>query len=310
MIKFLPIFLLAGCQSFDNPPQTSGPSWEVEQVSIRKNIYCDLARKEIESKGYSVSRCDGLLFTALHNLACGYPSLDPFEVGGQWYRSPTHQCFTPPDHSNGADSTISKDMYAGLLLNLAVKKDRTRAKRALAYCNKNRLTTGLGCQVGKGDGVQIEASKTILPPTTIKILEDIANGTKTHSEGTKQPILKGYQAHLQILRQLLIGAQYGGISDYGLELLKEQAEREPFNPLYQAAYHLYSDGEMTGAAELWLKQCPNGRLPNNHDDFCTDYLYQRDFDNSDWATCKNEQKRTHDGTDCVFAAAVITEDIK
>jgi hypothetical protein len=314
LLKFLLLSLLiTGCASFNNPSKDPHPLSVLMQVANLKGNYCEFAREKIEAKRYAVSKCDGLLFSALHNLACGYPSLDSFDgdTTGQLFRSPGHDCFIPPSTDNGAISTISKDMYAGKLLKVAVSNDREKAQGMLEYCNDNRVLGGLGCQVGKAINVEAEISQTILPPTTIKLLEDMAVelGDRENSDNGRIAPLKGFKAHLQVVMQLVYGAVYKGISENGAKLLEYQADRQPANALYAGAYSLYLDGNMEEAAKNLLENCPMDQLPNSHDHHCAKYKFQRDG-RSDLEPCKGEPKRIHDGTDCAFAAAVILGEIR
>jgi hypothetical protein len=49
---------------------------------------------------------------------------------------------------------------------------------------------------------------------------------------------------------------------------------------------------------------PNGKLPTNSGRCNEPYIWQEASDSSDWNPCP-EQERTFDGTDLVFARAVI-----
>lgn len=308
-------FVITGCQSFDNRPHDPKPKTEAEllfQVKAMRNRICSMSEERIRKKGFAVSRCDGLLFTSLHAIACGGPSIDVFEgEAGQWFRSPLHNCFIPPKIKNGADSSISKDMIAGLKLHTALTDNRERAKRWVAYCDKNRLaqTGGLGCQIGTAVDAAVALSKTVMPPATIKFFEDLSlrSDERQNSDTGKKPVLTGYQAHLQVLDQLAIGVAYGGISDNGVKLLKAQADRQPRNALFAGSYALYKDGNMTEPAKKLLAVCPVDRLPSSTD-FCSDYLFQRDADQKDWKPCL--PVIDHDGTDCAFAASVILGEVK
>lgn len=307
--------LLVSCQMFENEPKKSVAE-KLDEVRERRDLYCKLSKEKILETG-SVTRCDGLLFTSLHAVGCDYPSIEPFEgEPGQWFRSPGHDCFIPPSTDNGSDSTISKDMYAGLLLYIAKEKRGDMAINTLEYCKRNMVAGGLGCQVGKAIDATTELSKTVLPVTTVQLLEDmkakyqdgrsVDHATDT---GSSSP-LSGFQGHLQVLRELTKCMVYGGVSDRGLQLLKNQAERQPNNALYSAAYHLYLDGDMNHAADLLLSKFPSDRLPTT-DDFCSDYIYQRD-EGTDWEPCvmMPDGPETHTGTDLIFAASVILGELR
>ena len=200
-------------------------------------------------------------------------------------------------------------MIAGLKLHTAIHDNRDRAGAWLGHCNANQVPTGLGCQIGQGKDAATEISKTIMPPMTIRYFEDLTKdkADRKNSDTGKLPVNTGFQAHLQVIGQLAYGAAYGGISKNGVKLLKDQADRQPWNALYVGAKALYTDGNMADAAGILFSMCPKDRLPTTAD-YCTDYLYQRDRDNKDWQACP--PVKTHEGTDCAFAAAVILGEVR
>ncbi len=302
---------IEACQSFKNEPHEPTTDFR-QEIIARKKLYCEISKEKFETIGSS-TRCDGLLFHSLHAIACGFPDIKKYQgEPGQWFRSQTHDCFIPPDKDNGAKSTISKDMYAGLLLYIAHKKDGELAKVTYEYCKKNMIGAGIGCQVGKGINAEVELSRTVLPPTTIQILEDMKekylNGRNV-SHGTSLPQKKGlkdYQAHLQVLRILLHAKVYGGITDGGVDILKDHCSRNPDNVLFCAAYQLFINGDMNEVSKKLVYKFPPDRLPESTD-WCTHYLWQREQSNDhDWKPCPDMSKiDVWDGTDFLIAASLI-----
>jgi hypothetical protein len=119
-------------------------------------------------------------------------------------------------------------------------------------------------------------------------------------------VAKGYEAELSVSHILLRGLIYKGVSDFELKLLKAQVDREPRNAFYQAVYHKFTDGDQAAALAILFDESlfPADRLPTT-EQYCTDYLWQRDNSPQDWAPCP-EKNEVHSGTDFLFATAVIT----
>ena len=252
-----------------------------------------------------------MLWTSLHGIACEYIEINQFESDtepGRWYRSPSHDCYTPGSVENRSKSTISRDMYLGLMNFIFSRKRQDLLDRTIEYGEANAWVVG--------DAVNIieQVSRATITPQLYNILYDMQEllslGTSANPPDLPLTENTDFRAHLDILRIYLSGKLYGGISDGQLETLRHQAEREPLNALYRAAYHTYTDGDQTIALELLLKEFPfpTDRLPNNHQDFCTGYIYQRDHragDNDDWKPCADDDYQLHSGTDFIFAASVL-----
>jgi hypothetical protein len=299
-MRYLFALLLTSCGWFgrDNEP-VDHVADDIIALHDKAALYCELSAAKVAGLQYAVSECDGLLFTALHDLACGFPGISQFEEQGKWYRNPAHDCF--PDKSA---SSISKDMYAGLLLHLAVKEDKETLKRTLDYCEANPYAL-VGCKVGEAKDTETLVSRAILPPTTISLMRDML-GSQRLQQGEEEAsgVLTGYQGHLQVLGILTRLKVYGKATDREVDLLKAHTQREPENALYAASYGLFDKGAREKALSLLAsdKYFPNDSLPST-ENYCTHYLLQRDKDDKDWAPCvkEGEEPTIHDGTDFLFA---------
>ena len=88
------------------------------KLSDKRALYCSLSRDKFIAQRWAVDRCDGLLFSALRNIACGADiPIETYEDSvepGKWYRDPDHNCFSVALGDQGSDSTISKDMLIAL----------------------------------------------------------------------------------------------------------------------------------------------------------------------------------------------------
>lgn len=290
--------LFAGCGR-GNKEQISEPTFDVK---AKQKLYCDLSRPAYEERRWVHSQCDGLLFTSLRGLSCGDVTIEDFESTvepGLWFRDPQKSC-------DLESNSVSNDMILGLML-YAVKEKKTDLLHRFEERSKAN-----DWSIGKCDDAHKENCK--LWPTLTGILYDYFKnvGLVDPNSDDQIAVVTGYRAHLGVLHVLLNGAVHGGITNLELALLKRQAERQPRNALYQAAYHLYTDGDQSAAIALFSDQSryPADKLPNNHDNFCTEYAYQRDDQPSDWDPCPNEVYSDHSGTDLAMAIAVMTGFIK
>lgn len=312
--------LLITCQTFSNEPKETMAE-KMDQIRTGRDTICGMAAMHINQRGHTTPECDCGLFCALHKIACGYPDYDALESRsepGRWYRSPDQSCFEDEE----SKSSWSLDMQSGWEAVTAYDGDGDRASRALTFCMENEIVGGsdLACEVGDAVSSVVAAGTVILKPAHITMMQDLVakyRDGKSVSHASESslppPINSNSEGHLQVIRELTKCEVYGGITDRGLQILRKQAERQPRNPLYVAAYARYVDGDMNRAADLWLATCPTDRLPNSNHDWCDDYLFQRDYESTDkfgqrnWEPCTREDQKNQvfDGTDCAFAATVI-----
>lgn len=275
------------------------------KIADKRALYCELSEAKFKERGWAVGECDGLLFTALRGIGCGndVAAFEDSVEPGRWYRNPKHDCFIPDKvGEQGSDSTISKDMYVGLSAYLAHSKGVDIAARTVSYGQSRSWI------VGEAKDTVTLASKCFIVPQLQNVFRKIAGENQlAPSNDDAIGISTGFRAHLDVLAILVRGKLDGQISNFDLAVLKEQAKRQPRNALYQAAKARYDDGDYNPALEILNDETlfPEKSLPNNHQNYCTDYLFQRDESDGDWKTCPEEQFSTHDGTDFIFASAII-----
>lgn len=294
---------------------------KVEELEAKKQLYCDLSRPQYEAQGWMVGRCDGLLWTSLWGVACGDVSIAGFESKsepGRWYRQPEQNCFIPPATDNGSKSSISRDMYLGLMWFMWVNRLKPELDRTIKYGEEKNWVVGEAI-----NEIELVTRATITPGLSSllydmqsKLENSLASNVDPNSSDDAVGINTGFRAHLDVLRISLSGDVHGAINDLDLRTLRELASREKNNALYQAWYSIYSSGDLNKSVDLLLdtKYFPSDRLPTKEDNYCTDYLFQRDeFKdgkvNKDWLPCP-EESAPHSGTDLVFASYVILESLK
>lgn len=292
--------LFIGCSAEEKEGHIE-PSFN-EALSAKSKIYCELSRKQYEEQKYVGDKCDALLFTALHGLVCDYVSLSQFESQvepGQWYRSPDHNCFLSGD----SDSDISKDMILGAMLFWEKRGDLDAVRRTIAYGQAHDWF------MGEAKDEVTALSKTLLLPSGVQLLKDVEtrlSSSNVLALSTDQiGVNTGFRAHLDAIGLLLRG-KLSGLHDYEVALLKAQARRSPRNALFRLAYAAYDDHDAMPSTLLLLNESifPKDKLPNNRDNYCTSYLWQRDDDPSDWSACPSEPFKEWSGTDFLIAAYV------
>lgn len=300
--------LLSSCSYFqrDNKPVESNTS---EALSAKKALYCEQGKRVLAERGFMDDRCDSLLFSSLFEVSCpGSVDLSKWEdteQPGKWHRNPQRDCFIN-GQPNGSASSISRDMFLGLWHAQWSAKDSKNISEIVAYGEANNWI------MGEAKDNETLLSRCLLTPQLITVLKEMDSklggqaGHPFRSENEDNsddalPVNTGFRAHLDVLRILLNGRVYGAITDAEKSLLKSQAERQPSNALYVAAYEKYNGGTKAHGLLLDKAHFPGDRLPTNAE-HCQNYLFSRDQESDDWKPCA--EAREHDGTDFVFAAWV------
>lgn len=337
MRRFLPVFYAVclivlsacGCSKRDKP--AIDPVTPLTTLDDKAGVYEAQLSEALDLQGFVHDRCDGLLFRTLLAVARGVEDreliLSAREPSGKWHRHPLKDCYID-DRDNGSKSTISNDMLLGLAWWAWEFKAADVVKGVIDY--------GKAHNWNMGDG---DPFRTIMRPSLIITYYDIARKLGVDAGTPLFPLLEqerwggevstmnygtvlqlnlytdevslqtGYEAHLQVLHTLLRAHVLGAASVVDLDVLKSQAERQPNNALFQAAYHLYADGDQSEALkalenEAWF---PATRLPTAADR-CPEYLFQRD--EVEWAGCSPDGKRPHSATDFRFALKVAQNKLR
>lgn len=292
--------LLAGCGAEREGAHVEPTS--KDKLKAKMSLYCELSKPHYETHKYVVSECDGLLFTALHGLACDYVTVDQFESDvepGQWFRNPKHDCF----QTGNSDSDISKDMLTGLAAFLQKKGDLNAVERTITYGEKNNWF------MGDAKDPFTRTTKTLLLPAGQKMFRDIRDRlqlrltTDIAEDDGIIGINTGFEAHLDVLGIMVRAATHGSVYTYHAEILKAQAERQPRNAFFQAASSRFEGVERDLSILLDESYFPSDHLPTNAN-YCADYLWQRDDKPSDWSPCQGDQVKS--GTDYIVAAYLAT----
>lgn len=302
-MRLICLLLILCCGKHEEPKIVSVPPPE---LATKVGLYCDLSKEKYERYRYIGNECDSLLYTSLHGLVCGYVSIDQFESTvepGQWFRNPEKNCLARGE----SDSDISKDMLLGAMIFWEVRGDANPVRRTIAYGESRNWYMN----DAKDDFTA--NTKTLLLPTGRKLLRDIESSITLNTvypteeqEPVDNPLQNvGPNAHLEVLGLLMRG-KLSGLNQFEVILLREQSRRSPRNAVFKAAYASYDDGDMTPVDAVLMNESffPNDRLPNNHNNQCTPYLWERDDEPSDWSPCPDATYYQHSGTDFLLAAYI------
>lgn len=295
---------LSGCSKWKRDTDTKDPAeTTAEHVAEKAKLYVDLEYSAADEQGFYHSKCDGLLFTTLRAVATNRPQretiMQAMSEPGRWYRHALHDCYS----SGGSPADISNDMLLGLALYAWHFKDLDIVTGVINYGKEHKWTMGDG-----------DPFRAIMRPTLIATYYDISRELGADpGDPPKDASLvpDGFEAHLATVHALLRALVLGGASQSDLDAFKAQAERQPKNALFQAAYHLYLDGDQKAAVEALADDVlfPPDRLPTVADR-CEEYLYQRDDKPNDWGPCADKAAKPHSGTDLLFALAVAENKLR
>lgn len=333
MIKLLIILLLISC-SKHKPKGIEVP----EHLTEKAALYCDLAYEKFYLQdGYVHSKCDGSGFTSLFAKSCPHLSIDltKFEDGtGKLHRDPDHSCFELGE----AKSESSRDMTIMRMTAAWHSQDLAWVERFIEFAENNRykicdaidLQTTIGrCYLSYGLISLLYSMRSKLRDMPVEHFPEDADNEKIpidlqlsdtfHSEDAvwdnlqKEWVRSGFRAHLDILRIDLTGSVHGYISSSQKRALRRLAERETNNALYQMMWAKWGDGDFNHVFSLISdeRHWPHDKLPNNHDNHCTTYLYQRDEYNLDgtysqnWLPCKDREFEEHPGQELPFTLSLL-----
>lgn len=314
MIRALAIALaLTACGAKrDNQPKDPVTTPEA-RVRAKAALYLELAHQAADSYGFLYDKCDSLEFTAMAAVV-GYP-VDIMKAQGergQWFRSGSHDCYELRGQPGGSDSDIAHNTLLGLAWYIWQTGNRQMAVDVIDYGKAHTW------RMGRGD-----IFRTVMRPNLImtyyaiakKLGADPGPEPTTIETGTKQIVLPtptGYEAELQVWHTLLDASVHCGATAGQVDVLRKQAERQPRNALFQAAFHLYTDGDQAVAYSLLDDSTtfPADRLPTRRDR-CEGWLWHRD-DGADWAPCPFDPlvDTPHAGMDLRWALATADNQLR
>jgi len=274
-----------------------------ELLRQKRDTYLELIKSQQDVNGFvETDACDSLLFTGLVGAVA---SLDidieaAKDSNNAWFRTPAKTCFA----EGRSKSTISRDMYVGLLWYIWKHKRLDLANQIYEYGVDNLWVMGEG-----------ELSRTFFTLNMQRLLAEIiqALGGPSHNILLAYPYIygqevTGFEAHLQVLNALLRAEIRGNwMNQDEIDLIYAKTKEQPRNPLFQAAYSAYIEGTYEEAITTLMNGYlfPPDRLPTNQDR-CTHWIPMR-YDGPDWLPCSSEPFETHSGGDLIFTSYFILD---
>lgn len=276
------------------------------ELSTRANLYKNLISAEMDSHGFILTdTCDSLFFTGLLSAAVPSYNIDivAARTDNQWFRRPGKDC--GPSFSNSR-STISRDMILGLYWHIWAHQDRRLAEELYASIKDSNY-------ILEGEGTLGELY--VLPDYVYmlsKMITSMGGPNEFGDLSLPQVFSKedGYVSHLTVWSIVLKGKVRGYIFDNEYRELERIYLTNTSNPLYSAAYHKYSDGDLSEARSLLLdtKFWPDDRLPDNRN-YCTDWLTLTDYKDRDRLPCDKVAGNGHKkGFELVVIYELIIKD--
>ena len=157
--------------------------------------------------------------------------------------------------------------------------------------------------MGEGDKFAIKLTERL--QRTFYLLRQNLKGQQLEPEyGHSWFFQTGYEGHLEVLHILLRVFIRQEVFDVEQTMLKQYADANPQNALFQFAYHFVTDGDLGSVSDLMTTQYfPEDRQPSSKDR-CSFYLWERDFlkdgtTSKDWLPCPEENK-VFSGIDFIF----------
>ena len=285
-------------------------SYQQQNLKTKMAVYGRLIAKHQDEHGFVLYQwCDATLFSA---LISGVKELQkPVNLqaardkDGYWHRRPIKypECYEW-DKNNG--STISRDMMWGIAWYCWLKRDLKLAQSTYEHIKKHSYVMGFG-----------DPARLIMMPALeqvfclmIEALGGPKQGLGKYLWSPFPKSLKGYEVHLLVLQCLMLGELQGWIPKAAFEALEGYAKRYPENPLFQLAYRLFLDGNLTPAYRALMNEriWPKDRLPTNLDRY-SDWVTQRTSP-KDWAPEPVNYRIEHSGGDFLHVAYMILHSLE
>lgn len=260
-----------------------------DTLSLREKAayYIELLPSVQDSYGFIGSkRCDSLLWTSLVGLDSRVDvAIEAARAeNDQWFRRPGKDCYK----SGESKSTISRDMFTGLILHGVVHERLDLLQRIWDYAEEHKYI------MGQGVPSRTLMSGTLLstlaqaiyylggPDYAIRLTPAIWSSTSSGSDRHLKAI------HI-FLREWIDAPQVGEG-----RILKDMMKEEPNNPLFAALNRQWSRvAQLLSNEFLW----PSEHLPDNRN-FCDEWPMRRDSTSNGWRPCS--KKEVHSGGGLIF----------
>ena len=280
---------------------------DAEFLSQKLDKYIELNKKHRDKHGFILTnKCDATLFTGLYASCLRIPDNEINFVAAknhanQWFRRPLEDSGEDTCYPNGSRSTISRDMFLGILTYIFSRRRLDLAEEIMEYGLKHNWVMGQG-----------EITRTYFTPNMRKLLAEIiySLGGKNHWVMRNIPVVYGktigYQAHLDaIFINLLLRAR-GYLNEADVNQLIYHAQREPRNLLFSYLCRLMNGGSLDYIVNQVNSFFPDERLPTT-EDHNEKWLFERDF--KDIFVESGRHVLEHPGGDFIFLVSLLLSDL-
>lgn len=259
-MKYLTILLLLSfaCGKKDIPEKSQHKDISHLEAAYEEKIKKAKETFDQETGWPSKEDCDGLLWAGLARAS----GLDSVQIGlaeyaaGELGRRPAPNCFRQ-GIDYGAPTTISRDMVLGYMWARWAAGDGTAIQRLKTYGEGHAWI--MGEPIDAFGEVLLNGNLIgLIGRMTCKLASDCPEYRKIPALNSYS--FKDYVQHLTTLFILLDGEVdtgiVGNVRKSDLDLLKMQMEENPNDALFNAAYHLYEDGDFEHAISMLLADKP------------------------------------------------------
>lgn len=269
--------------------------------SVQQLYLQEASGYQTDSHGFIYTdECDSLLFSSLYAISRGqeFDILAARDSEGAWHRRPAMDC-----HLQENGSSISRDMLVGVMAYSLYFHRLDILEDMWQYGNNHNWKMGID--------QRLFDTRTILTPNLGGLLARAIKhlGGSNHLESRFPPVYTstpGFESHLTLLQIWMEGRIAREISNRAMSTLDSILDHSPNNPLANAMYHKFNDGNQSKATELLLNTWPQDKLPTSTN-WCSRWRTQRADDDSSFEPCPTEG-RIHSGGDLLFTIMVITEE--
>jgi hypothetical protein len=196
-------------------------------------------------------RCDKLTFKSLLSAAGPFQDMSAFEVAGKYSRD------VVPCYPNDSKSSISRDGILAVLQDIWTHGDLVRLNRMIAYGEAHNWVVG--------EGPLDYTNMALLLPIIYRMQDRLSGKTNLElaSSAALDSVLSGFQGHLLANYLWLKARMEGSLNALEVSLLKSLVSANPRDPMYQALYHRFTDGDMSETYKILLDspEFPDDHLP-------------------------------------------------
>ena len=267
------VLFLWSCSNVGKPESHPDFASIRTQIGNKAELYEQLIPDVSGPDGFLATKhCDSVLFSGLYGAGNSNVNLLAARApDGTWRRRTLAlpDCYFSTQEERdaagvgGSRSSISRDMFVGIIWWLWRHGDREGLRQILDYAIANDYVMGQGDPFRTGLG-------TTLSSIIAEAIYSLSSGNinylkhrlfpRTYASG-----LKSYEAHLQVWLIVLEAEITGRVTNTMYNRLREHVLRQPNNPLYQAAWAVYGTGslELTGNILLDEDKYPSDKLPTH-----------------------------------------------